>query len=100
MDGIRDSKTVNGTTYNYITQDGLVVRQTWGSNVMDFTYDNNSRPYACVYQGKTYYYVLNLQGDVVGIINNTGAYVAKYAYDAWGNVISQSGWLAATNPIR
>ena len=55
MDGIRDSKTVDGTIYNYITQDGLVVRQTWGSNVMDFTYDNNGRPYACIYNNATYY---------------------------------------------
>lgn len=28
--GIRNSKTVDGVTYNYITQNGQVVRQTWG----------------------------------------------------------------------
>lgn len=35
MAGIRDSKTVDGVTYNYLTLDGKVVRQTWGSNVLD-----------------------------------------------------------------
>ena len=100
MDGIRSSKTVDGVTYNYITQDGLVVQQSWNGNVMDFIYDENGRPYACIYNKALYYYVLNLQGDVIGLVNTSGAYVAKYAYDAWGNVISSSGTMAETNPIR
>ena len=27
----------------------------------------------------------NIQGDIIGIINNSGSIVAKYVYDAWGN---------------
>ena len=30
VDGIRSSKTVGSTTYNYLTQNGQVVRQSWG----------------------------------------------------------------------
>ncbi len=69
MSGIRDSKTVGTTTDNYITQNGQVVRQTWGSHVLDIIYDNQGRPYAFVYDGTTYYYELNLQGDVIRIID-------------------------------
>ena len=100
LDGIRDSKTINGATYNYITQNGQVVRQTWGSHVMDFVYDNTGKPYALKYDGTLYYYVLNLQGDVISIITHWGESYGSYTYDAWGNVISQSGSIASINPIR
>lgn len=98
--GIRDSKTVDGVTYNYITQNGQVVRQTWGSHVMDFIYDNTGKPYALKYDGTIYYYVLNLQGDVISIIRHWGESYGSYTYDAWGNVIAQSGDIANLNPIR
>ncbi len=102
--GIRDSKTVDGVTYNYITQNGQVVRQTWTSggtsHVMDFIYDNTGKPYALKYDGTTYYYVLNQQGDVISIITHWGESYGSYTYDAWGNVIAQSGSIASINPIR
>ena len=98
--GIRASKVVDGVTYNYITQNGQVVRQTWGSHVMDFIYDNTGKPYALKYDGTLYYYVLNLQGDVISIVTHWGESYGSYTYDAWGNVISQSGSIASINPIR
>ena len=102
--GIRNSKTVDGVTYNYITQNGQVVRQTWTSggkdHVMDFIYDNTGKPYAVKYDNQIFYYVLNLQGDVIAIITHWGETYGTYTYDAWGNVISQSGTMAAVNPIR
>ena len=98
--GIRNSKTVDGVTYNYITQNGQVVRQTWGSHVLDIIYDNTGKPYALNYDGIMYYYVLNLQGDVIAIVTTWGETYGTYAYDAWGNVISQSGSIASINPIR
>ena len=100
MAGIRDSKTVDGVKYNYLTLDGKVVRQTWGSNVLDIIYDNSGLPYALKYNGAYYIYVLNQQGDVIRIVNSTGATVAEYRYDAWGNVIYSNGSMAAVNPIR
>ena len=51
-------------------------------------------------QPKTYYYVLNLQGDVVKLIDQDGAVAASYEYDAWGNILSQSGSMADRNPLR
>ena len=98
--GIRDSKTVDGVTYNYLTQNGQVVRQTWGSHVLDIIYDNTGKPYALKYDGTTYYYVLNLQGDVISIISRWGSTEGRYTYDAWGNIIAQSGDIASINPVR
>lgn len=53
---------------------------------MDFIYDGSGRPFALNYSTvggnrfTTYYYVLNLQGDVVKLIDQDGAVAAVYAY--------------------
>ena len=97
--GIRDSKTVttsSGTiTYNYLTQNGQVVRQTWTaldnvSHVMDFIYDNNGKPYAFYYDGTLYYYITNLQGDVIAALDSNGGHAAWYVYDTWGKELKRS----------
>ena len=67
---------------------------------MDFIYDNTGKPYALKYDGTIYYYVLNLQGDVISIITHWGESYGTYTYDAWGNVLSVSGDIAKLNPIR
>ena len=36
----------------------------------------------------TYYYVLNLQGDVVKLITSGGTVIANYEYNAWGELLS------------
>ena len=98
-DGLRTQKTVGNTVYDYYYIDGLLVRQTWGSNYIDFLYDESGNAYSFVYNGTQYYYVRNLQGDVVKILNTSGTVVATYTYDAWGKVTA-SGSIGQTNPIR
>ena len=104
-DGIRSWKVVDGEIHTYLTQGGKVMRETVGSTVMDFAYDESGRPFAMTYQRandapQTYYYVLNLQGDVVKLVTASGTEAASYAYDAWGNLLSASGSMAYTNPLR
>ena len=56
--------------------------------------------------GTPYTYVKNLQGDIVGLIDSTGALIVEYKYDACGNPISTrtltSAYdaLAELNPFR
>lgn len=56
------------------------------------------------YNGTTYYYVTNLQGDVTAILNASGTAVVTYTYDAWGKLLSTGGSMASTlgavNPLR
>ena len=89
--------------YDYYYADGLLVRQTWGSNYIDFLYDE-SGVFSFVYNGVQYYYIKNLQSDIVAIANADGTILVEYVYDAWGDVISITGTEAATlgavNPIR
>ena len=48
-----------------------------------------------------FYYVKNLQGDIVKILDEDGNEKASYVYNAWGDIISQSDdELASINPLR
>ena len=108
---------VTGTqtvTHEYLTLNGKVARETIKTNnsltaVLDFVYDESGKPFALKYSTngtsfQTYYYVLNLQGDVVKLIHYIPGFeyesVATYEYDAWGNILSSSGKLAEINPLR
>ena len=104
---------VTGTqtvTHEYLTLNGKVARETIRTNntltaVLDFIYDESGRPFALKYSTdgtsfETYYYVLNLQGDVVKLIQANGHVVAHYTYDAWGYILSSGGNLAEVNPLR
>ena len=55
-------------------------------------------------QATEYYYLRNGQGDVVGLIDGSGAAVVEYTYDSWGKLLSTTGTLATTlgkdNPFR
>ena len=99
-EGIRTSKTVNGTTHNYVYASGKLLRETYGENVLDFFYDANGRPFALNYNGTVYYYILNVQGDVLRMVDVDGNVVASYKYDPYGNIISATGNLAEINPLR
>ena len=100
MAGVRSSKTVGSTKYDFTTLSGLVIRQTGGGKTIDFVYDENNQPLAMKYNNTLYYYVLNAQGDVVRIVNSSRNTVASYTYDPWGKIISSSGTLADINPLR
>lgn len=88
MDGIRDSKTVNGIKHEYITQGGNVTLDRWNDESLEYIYDNSGSPYSMIYThngiSETYYYILNQQGDVVRIVDTNGATVAEYSYNSWG----------------
>ena len=48
-----------------------------------------------------FYYVKNLQGDIVKILDEDGQEKADYVYNAWGNILSQSeDELSSINPLR
>ena len=54
---------------------------------MHFYYDAQSRPAKVEFNGTVYTYLYNLQGDIVGILDNTGTLAVEYQYDAWGRSI-------------
>ena len=78
--------------------DGTVTVQ-----VLDFAYDNAGTPYALTYTNgttsTTYYYITNLQGDVMYLVEANGDTAAEYAYDAYGKITTATGSMAEINPL-
>ncbi len=102
--GLRIKKVVNGVTTNYTLNGKNIVHMTQGSHDLHFFYDAQGKPGMVTYNDVDYFYVYNLQGDVVALIDANGTQVVEYGYDAWGYPISKTGSLAATigtlNPFR
>ena len=101
---IRTQKTVNGVTTNYYLNGSTILSQVTGSDQMDFYYDDTGNLFGFSLNGASYYYVKNLQNDIIGILDSDGSQVVSYVYDSWGRLISTTGSLAETvgvqNPFR
>ena len=104
QDGMRIRRTNGTVTYGYVYNGSQLSQMTVGSNTLNFSYDANGIPMSVSYNGTTYYYATNLQGDVTAILNASGSPVVSYTYDAWGNPLTVTGSLATTlgthNPLR
>ncbi|GEM_PF-5200470 len=68
--------------------------------VKGYTYDDEGHPLTMFYKGVTYHYLTNYRGDVLAMTDESGKVVASYTYDAWGDILSQSGEMAEVNPYR
>ena len=96
----KDSTGAVTATYSYIYNGGKLGRMTYNDTVVEFTYDASGTPLTMTVGNSVYYYVTNLQGDIIGIKDSADQWVAQYSYDAWGNILTQTGTLAALNPLR
>ena len=101
--GMRTQKTVDGvkTNYYYDSNKNLIALVK-GNDTLLFYYDSDGSATSFSYNGTMYFYVKNLQGDVVRIIDLSGTEVASYVYDAWGNIKDTKGepTIREINPIR
>ena len=92
-EGIRISKTSNlGEEINYILEDNKIINEEHLSYSITYIYNNIDNLVGFIYNDgssiQKYYYLKNGQSDVIGIVNSNFDVVAKYEYDAWGNIIS------------
>ena len=103
-DGIRTSKTINGTTIEFDVLGSVIL----SCGNMYFQY-NNGRPVGFVYKDVQYFYITNLSGDIVGITDDGGNQIAGYSYDEWGKLLSittaeegneEQQKIAELNPLR
>ncbi len=71
---------------------------------MRFFYDSTGKRVGFANGTMLFYYLYNLQGDVIAIVRAaTGQIVAKYSYDAWGKctVTNATGYAVGDkNPFR
>ena len=84
--GRRASK--GSVTYMYDSQSRLIKQ----SNGLEYYYDH-SGVCGVKYNGNTYIYRKDIQGNICAILDSTGNVVVEYKYDAWGNhaVLNASG---------
>lgn len=102
--GMRTQKSVDGvkTNYYYDSSNNLFAL-TQGNDTLFFYYDNSGEVMSVSCNGTMYYYIKDLQGDITEIVDKDGKAVAEYAYDAWGNMLTEdNGTLTVgkLNPFR
>ena len=103
--GIRTSKTVDGVKHTYTLDGTKILREEWENNVLETIFDNEDTVCGIIYNNVPYYFVKNLQDDIIAITNATGDVVVRYSYDAWGKCTieqdySLNGSVATVNPYR
>ena len=113
--GIRTSKIVDGVKHTYTLDGTKILREEWideccTTHSIVPLYDNEDSVCGIIYNDVPYYFIKNLQGDVIEIVttanddvaNNKLVTVAKYSYDAWGvcTVTQDSADIGTINPFR
>lgn len=84
--GDRVSKYTNGVTTKFDIFNGKILEQHDKNNILHFQYSDETLV-GFILNHVQYYYVTNLNGDIVAITDANGNLVAKYTYDVWGNVL-------------
>ena len=130
--GLRLTKydSITGMYYNYYYRDNRLVRMTFNNDDVSgsqyFNYDAEGNPVSAdyliehwgywdengnhvdlneCYYIDTYYYITNIQGDVIALTDQFGRLLAEYTYDAWGNILdttyyNDAQYYATYNPFR
>ena len=99
-DGAGRRVSKGSITFTYDSA-GNLIKQSDG---LEFVYDN-SGVIGLKYSGNTYFYRRDCQGNIIALIDNNGAVVVEYKYDAWGNheaMVADETYvaLAEINPFR
>ena len=77
-DGLRVQKTVNGVATKYTLHGKNVVHMTSGADELHFFYDAQNKPAVVIFNGIAYAYLYDLQGDVIGLVDNNGTQMVSY----------------------
>ena len=87
MDGIRTSKVVNGKKIEYSLENNNIVYEKRENKLIYYFYDSTGL-LGFEYEGNKYYYIKNLQNDIVGITDSSYNQIVVYEYDPWGEVLN------------
>lgn len=102
--GARVKKTVDNTVTEYQWAGDLLLSEKTDGRIIWYCYDSQANLIFVTIRGITYFYVRNVQGDIIALVDADGKVVVKYTSDSWGKVIAVTGELADTvgvqNPFR
>ena len=81
-----------------------ILREVWDGNTLVPLYDNEDSVCGIVYNNEPHFFIKNLQGDVIAIVDKDAQTVARYSYDAWGvptvTLDASDCQIATVNPFR
>ncbi len=104
--GNRTYKSIGGCSggysVNYVLDGSRILSETKGTSTIYYTYDADGTLISMNYNGNEYFYITNMQGDVIQLVDINGTIVVEYKYDAWGNIIYQTPnqTIGNINPFR
>jgi len=102
--GLRTKKTVGTAETSYYYNGTALTAEVTDDYELYFRYDSSGNLIGFTHKAATaeteYFYVKNLQGDILKVIDSTGTVKASYSYDAWGNILTATGDMAEINPLR
>lgn len=85
--GIRTKKIVNNIISNYYLEGTKIVYEKTGDNTLYFIRDEDGLV-GFKYNNKKYYYLKNVQDDIIGILDENYNKVVEYSYDSWGKILN------------
>lgn len=86
--GNRIKKSVAGTVSQFYYHGNEIVTMKTGTDVIHFTYDQIGNLFSMKLNNVNYYYLHNVQNDVIGLVDSAGNKVVSYQYDSWGRILS------------
>ena len=93
-DGQRYTKTTGGKKTTYLYNNGLLLSETTGNEVINYYYDSDGTILGIGYKKGTgaekhYFFEKNAFGDVIAVYRNSDSVlIGTYEYDLWGNPVS------------
>ena len=85
--GERRQAGKNAVQHRHVWMGSRLIAESYGNTELEFFYDESGQPYALLVRDtyanieNWYYYVTNLQGDVVMLLNASGSTVADDILD-------------------
>jgi RHS repeat-associated protein len=92
--GRRIEKVANGQTKRYVYDGEDILLEYDGANVLQARYTHGpgiDEPIAVTKAGSTFFYHQDGLGTVTDLTDSVGATAKSYSYDAYGNVVDQTG---------
>ena len=86
-EGIRISKTTSSGTYTYILDGNRIIKEIKPNNInVYYHYDEKGLLVGFNYNNNEYFYVRDILGNIINILDSNGNIQASYRYNAYGKI--------------